>query len=424
MKKLVIIALFPVVSYGMSIDEAVEKAVNNNLSLKQYRLNIKKAEYQIKEDFNLFMPELFTNFRFTTMKDTPYQNLPAGILPFPFSFKQTEKDIRYFDLGINYYLFTGFSRFEKLKISKYEKKASKELYLEELNKIKTEVKKAYIDVLMANSVVHIYKKQLEAVERHLYRVKEFYKQGLVAKIDILQTRVKLSQIKRDLRKAEGDLKVAKARLKNLINESMDTDFQPEPLSLEIPENLNLPELYKKALINRHLIKAVDIKSKQLKKVEKIELSEFYPKIYAQAKYFYTNEYPYLDPKENYALTVGITWQFQSLKPYYSFLKQRIEHRKTRLKLEQIKNDIKLQVKASYERFLTAKENLKVAQDSLSEAEEYYRLTVEQFKNQLASTTDVLDAESMLTSAKKGREISYYQLLKAYFDLQEAVGGGI
>jgi len=82
------------------------------------------------------------------------------------------------------------------------------------------------------------------------------------------------------------------------------------------------------------------------------------------------------------------------------------------------------VKAAYERFLTAKENLKVAQDSLSEAEEYYRLTVEQFKNQLASTTDVLDAESMLTSAKKGREISYYQLLKAYYDLQEAVGGNI
>ncbi|WP_297473338.1 TolC family protein [Persephonella sp.] len=424
MKKLIFFILFPIISYGMSIDEAVEKAVNNNLSLKQYRLNIKKAEYQIKEDINLFMPELFTNFSFTSMKDTPYQKLPAGVLPFPFSFKQTEKDFRYFDIGINYYLFTGFSRFEKLKISKFEKKASNELYLEELNRIKTEVKKAYIDVLMASSVVHIYKKQLEAVEKHLYRVKEFYRQGLVAKIDILQTKVRMSQIKRDLRKAEGDLKIAKARLKNLINEKLDTDFEIEPVKLDIPKELNLSNLYKKALINRHLIKVVDIKSKQLKKVEKIELSEFYPKVYAQAKYFYTNEYPYLDPKENYALTVGITWKFQSLKPYYSYLKQKIEHKKTKLKLEQIKNDIKLQVKAAYERFLTAKENLKVAQDSLSEAEEYYRLTVEQFKNQLASTTDVLDAESMLTSAKKGREISYYRLLKAYFDLQEAVGGSI
>jgi len=424
MKKLLIIAFFPVVSYGMSINEAVEKAVNNNLSLKQYRLDIKKAEHQVREDINLFMPEFFTDFSFTTMKDTPYQKLPSGVLPFPFSFKQTEKDFRYFDVGINYYIFTGFSRIEKLKISKLEKKASRELYLEELNRIKTKVKKAYIDVLMAESVVHIYKKQLEAVKKHLYTVKEFYRQGLVAKIEVLQTKVRLSQVKRDLRKAEGDLKVAKARLKNLINENMDADFDPQPVNLKIPENLKLSELYEKAIKNRHILKAVDIRSKQLKKAEKIELSQFYPKVFAQAKYFYTNEYPYLDPKENYALTVGISWKFQSLKPYYSFLRQKIEHRKTELKIEQIKNDIKLQVKAAYERFLTAKENLKVAQDSLSEAEEYYRLTVEQFKNQLASTTDVLDAESMLTSAKKGREISYYQLLKAYYDLQEAVGGNI
>lgn len=82
------------------------------------------------------------------------------------------------------------------------------------------------------------------------------------------------------------------------------------------------------------------------------------------------------------------------------------------------------MKAAYENFSVALKNLKVAQSSLKEAKEYYRMVKEQYINQLASTTDVLDAESYLTSARKGVTISRYQLLKAYIDLEKAVGGKI
>ena len=262
------------------------------------------------------------------------------------------------------------------------------------------------------------------MKRKFYKTKEFYNQGLVAKIDILQTKVKLSEVKRNLRKARGDLKIAKSYLQNLINKNIDDDIIVEPVSLKIPEKLKIQNLYRKALNNRPVIKMIKIKSNQLKNLEKIEKSGFYPKIFAQAKYFYMDQYPYLDPKENYALTFGIVWQFQGVAPYYKSLRAKSQRIGTIIKLKEIENKIKLQVKSAYEKFLTAKANLKVAEDSLSEAREYYRLVVEQFNNQLASTTDVLDAESVLTSARKGREITYYQLLKAIVDLENAVGGTI
>ncbi len=422
MKKLLIITLLPAFSFGMDMQEAVNVALENNLEIKQEKVNLKKAQIQLKEDKNLFMPEFFLNFSFTFQKDTPYTKIPAGVLPFPLSFKQTEKDFRYFDVGINYPIFTGFSRIEKLKISRLDIDTAKYMLSEKENHITALTKKAYLDVLMAKSLVEIYKKQLTAVEKHLERVRAFFKEGLVARIDILQTKVRLSQVKRDLRKSEGEFKIALERLKNILN--VKDSFPVEPVNVNIPESLNLQSLIEKAYKNRTIIKAIDTKLEQLQGYERIERSPFLPKIFAQAKYFYTDQYPYLDPKENYAVSVGLSWKFQGIKPYYASLKVKQDYRKMRLKLQQLKNDIRFQVKAAYEKYLTARENLKVAEDSLSEAEEYYRMTVEQFNNQLATTTDVLDAESMLTAARKGKEISYYQLIKAFVDLEEAVGGSI
>jgi len=45
------------------------------------------------------------------------------------------------------------------------------------------------------------------------------------------------------------------------------------------------------------------------------------------------------------------------------------------------------------------------------------MVIEQYENQLASTTDVLDAEATLTKARENYNISYYQLLKAYLKLK-------
>ncbi|WP_457638769.1 TolC family protein [Persephonella sp.] len=424
MKKIAVFLLLPLISYGMSMEEAVQQAVENNLQIKQQEYQIESARYQLKEDYNLFMPQLFMDFTYTSMKDTPYTKIPAGVLPFPLSFKQTEKDFKYFDIGLNYYLFTGFARIEKLRLSKAGLKAERLLLQEKVNQVTAQVKKAYLDMLTAQAVVQVYRKQLEAVEKHLERVKEFYRQGLVAKIDILQTKVKLSEVKRNLRKAEGQVNIAQAVLNSLLNRNTDAPVEAEPVKMKIPDSLNIKQLYQKALSNRSIISSTSYRLKQVKSLEKIEKAPFYPAVGVQVKYFYTDQYPYLDPKENYAFSIGVEWKFQGIKPYYASLKRKAEYMKLKTQLKDIENSIKLEVKSAYENFLTAQANLKVAESSLAEAEEYYRMTVEQFKNQLASTTDVLDAESMLTSARKGREISYYQLLKSIVELEKAVGGSI
>ncbi len=424
MKKTVLFLFIPVFAYGITIQQALEIGLKNNNQLKSYRQEIKISEFQLKEDKQLFMPFFSGEYRYTWLNKTPYTSIPAKMFPFPFSFKQTEKNFYNFNLGVGYFLYTGGYRPAKIKISKLGIKEAKYQYKEQENQIKTQIKKAYYDVLMAKSVVDIYKKELKAVEAHLKTVEGFYQEGLTTKVEVLQAKVRLSEVKRDLRKALGDLNVAKSRLSVLIGKGVDWKFSVESINEPVRNNIHLDYLIEKAIRNRALIKEIQIKEKKLKKVETVYKSQFLPKVSLTALYTKTDQYPYLTPKDNYGIALDIKVEFQGIKPYYSILKTKETQKKIRFILRDVKEKVALEVKAAYENLQTAIYNLKVSTEALKQAEEYYRMVVEQYKNQLATGTDVLDAEASLTRARKGKEISYYRYLKALAELEKAVGGDL
>ncbi len=424
-KKILVASLLPFFSYGLTLEEAVKIGIKNNRELKSYKEDIEIAKYQLKEDKQLYMPYISGSYRYTFLKDTPYMSLPAGsFLPVPLSFKQNEKNYYSFSVAIGYPLYTGGVREAKIKISSLDIKGKNYLYKEKENKIKSDIKKAYYDVLMAKKLVQIYKKELEAVKAHLRTVKGFYEEGLVAKVDLLQAQVRISEVKRDLRKAEGNLRVAKSRLAVLLGKDIDYQFSVEEKKEKIKKDFDLFFLIEKAYQNRGIIKEIEIKKKQLKKYTDIYKGNFLPKISTNIFYTKTNQFPYLTPKENTGIEISVSLNFQGIKPYYGILKTKKMKKKIEYILEDIKKKISLDVKSAYENLKTTLYNLDVSEKALKQAEEYYRMVVEQYKNQLASGTDVLDAEAALTRARKGREISYYQYLKAYADLERAVGGGL
>lgn len=421
MKKIFILMAIPYISFGITLNESIDEAIKNNKELSAYREDINISKLQLKIDKNLYYPSFFATYSYTFLKDVVNVEIPPNPPIPPLAFKQFDDDFSNLDVGFDYILYSGGLRPAKIKISKIDITASNENFNEKKNQLIADVKKAYLSVLQAEAVVEIYKKQLEAVKSHLERVKGFFEEGLVTKVDILQAKVKLSKVKRDLRSAQGKLKVAKSNLARLIGKDLNEDIEVEKVLINIPKELNLEELEREALKSRNILKYLKLQKEKLQKLTKIEKSDFYPKAFAQAKYSYTDQNPYIDPKGNFALTVGLNLKFRGIEPYHKILKTKAQEKKLYYQIEDIKSKIILDVKNSYENFITAKENLKVAMDSLDEAQEYYNLVIEQFNNQLATTTDVLNAEAALTQARYGKEISYYEYLKSFADLERAVG---
>ncbi|OGP53055.1 MAG: hypothetical protein A2Y65_07580 [Deltaproteobacteria bacterium RBG_13_52_11] len=91
-------------------------------------------------------------------------------------------------------------------------------------------------------------------------------------------------------------------------------------------------------------------------------------------------------------------------------------------LEQVKDAVKLDVQSTSLSVTEAKKNIQVAETAVSQAEENFRISEERYKGQVATSTEVLDALTLLTQARTNyyTALSNYNVAKAR--LQRAIGG--
>ena len=69
----------------------------------------------------------------------------------------------------------------------------------------------------------------------------------------------------------------------------------------------------------------------------------------------------------------------------------------------------LEVKEAFLNVRESEKNISVAQTAIKQAEENFRLNKELYNEQMATTTDVLDAQTLLTQAQN----NYYNALNDY-----------
>ncbi|MGC9080751.1 TolC family protein [Sulfurihydrogenibium sp.] len=416
MKKIILSLLIFYFAKALTLDEAIDTALKNNKELSSYRQQIETAKLQLQADKSLYFPTLYTNVSEKIYAKTPITGIPN----FPVSFKQSNKEYLSFNVGFNQPIYTGGFTESKIEVSKYNLKASEYLYKEKENQLKADVIKAYIDVFITSSLVEVYKKELQAVESIYKQAEGFFQAGLITKVDVLQSKVRLAEVKRNLQEAQGNYKIALSRLSQLLGEEIkDENFQP--VNIEVKDLPDLDTLVETAYKNRKILDFYKESINQAEKIADIEKSAFFPKVFVQGDYIYTNQSPYLYPKGNFLLTVGASIEFQGKIPYYKVLQAKSNAQKIRYDLQDTKEKIKLEIKTAYENYITAKENYKVALESLDYAKEYFEMVKQQYENQLATNTDLLNAESSLTRAMESKEINYYNLIKSYIDIKKAIG---
>lgn len=401
---------------ALNIQEATLQAQENNRELISIKQQINSAELGLKADKNLLLPVFYSKISQSIYSQTPYSQIPF----FPTSFKQADKSFTNINIGVNQTIYSGGQISAKVDISKYNTQAIKSLYREKSINIKAEVAKTYLDVFIWSSMEDIYTKQIQALESIYNQAEGFFNAGLITKVDLLQTKVKLSEAKRDLIQAQSNKKVALAKLSQLIGRDISNERLEKP-QIVIQDLQNFEELLKIAYTNRGILDYYRYNVKQSEKLESVEKADFLPKVFGQVEYVYTSQNPYLNPKGNILFTIGASIQFQGISPYYKFLKVKSDTAKLKYDLENIKESIKLELKSAYENFITSKENYKVSLDSVEYAKEYFDLVKQQYENQLATSTDLLNAESSLTKAFESREIYYYNMAKAYIEIKRVLG---
>ena len=89
--------------------------------------------------------------------------------------------------------------------------------------------------------------------------------------------------------------------------------------------------------------------------------------------------------------------------------------------EYAENGIQLEVKKAFSDLQVSDKNIITSQKSLTQAKENWRITDLQYKEQIATSTDVLDARTELTQAESNYISALYGYMVALADLERAIG---
>jgi len=419
---LIIFALITSNLNSLTLKEAIKIALKNNFEINSKAHELKSSEYLIGSAKSLKMPSFFITSSYTYL-DSP-KKMDISYPPyFSEKIKVSEKD--YIDLvtGINLNVYTGGFINSKIHSAKYLYKIKKAQLSEKKLDVIYATQIAYLTVLELKSFKKIAQKHIEALLSHLKDVKDYYHQGLVPYVDILQTEVKLKKAEQNLTKIENDIITAKANLSIIMGLSPDENFTLKDVKVPLKEKLYLKNLYKIALEKRPYLKMIKYNLSRIEWEIEGKKSEIKPKFSITSGYKYSDIQDNIENKGNFfiqgALKFNIDWD-KTFKEINALKEEKIS---IKFQLLSAKSKILFGVKKALNDFKTSLKNLEVAKSEVKSAKEYFRIVKLKYKNGLSDNTDVLNAEAMVISAMMREKTDYFNALKKFFLIKRVTGEG-
>jgi len=232
MASLIIITFLPRAGYGLTLEEAVTRALDNNPELQKQLMNQDlKGEGLGKTKSDTFgRIEFLASFNHYNLPRTLAPLTPASISTDPASVPTTE-DL--FTTGIMYELplFTGFAQQRSVEIAELEKKMARVTYKIGREQLIYNVKTIYVNILSQKAQQKAQLQYSKALMNLYKDISLEVKLGRKARVEKLKAASDLENARVKTRQISGNIKILKAGLAALLGE--DTVDSLEDFSMPV-----------------------------------------------------------------------------------------------------------------------------------------------------------------------------------------------
>ncbi|MGA9293152.1 MAG: TolC family protein [Ignavibacteriaceae bacterium] len=413
----------------LTLDESLQIGLENSNMLHSSKMKVNYADARLSEINTNMLPSLKFSAAYTRLSPiTPFVlNTPFG----DFNISPNILDNYNLKLTLQQPIFTGFKLSSSSNIAEYNYKATEESYNKDKQDLIYNIKNAYWNLFKAKKVKEVTDQNVEQVKAHLMNVQNFYEQGLSTKNDLLKVQVQLSESELRQIDAKNAVKLARINLFNVIGIPLNTNSEiPDSVDIQTSLVNDLDSYIEKALVNRPELKAIQYNIKAGEAGVTLAESSWYPQIYLGGNYYYSKPNQRIFPAENKfkdTWDVGVSvqvdlWNWGSTTDKTDQAEAQLEEVKDSYKI--VKDNIVLEVNSNYLNLEQSRDKIAVAEESVSQAKENYRVTDETFKKGLALNSDLLDSEVALLQSNTNyiQALVDYELARAR--LEKSIGGNL
>jgi outer membrane protein TolC len=390
-----------------TLKQTIENAIKANIGLQSSREGTRAALFAKKYQRTYFLPTFSATYRYKRTDEEIDQATDEIIVP---------EDEYTFIASITQPLFTGFELLNQYKI------ASLGLDVAKINEklvrqgIIFEAKNLFFSILKAQKIMSVSQEAVTLLTAHKEVAKNFYQVGMTPLNDLLKAQVELANTKQDFIIAQNNLDIAKSNFNIFLRRPINLPVQLEDVLDYTTFGYNIDYCLGEAEKNRLEITTADLNVEIGEKELKLSRKDYYPSISLQGNYYRMGTEPDLSGEEgiiypsSWDIQAVATWNFWEWgRSHYGVKEKKSRLLQARHQKEEIRDSIRLEVKQAFLKTRESEKNIVTVNEAVEQAKENFRISEERYKEQMATSTDVLDAQTLLSKTKT----NYYNALYDY-----------
>ena len=320
-----------------------------------------------------------------------------------------QRNLTTIDATISWPVFTGGKRMYATRIGNRMVDMAQVGQAETRALLQTELVETYYALQLANKILEVKEQTYQSLQQHYDHALKLEANGLITKAERLFAEVNRQEAKREWEAAKQERDVAHRALCSLLDIQKEVDILPvSPLFV----TENLPDsLYFKSLIpsTNYAMNRIRLEESIVENRLRISKSAYFPTIALLGKQtLYAHNVPRnLMPRT--LIGIGFTWNlFDGLNREADVRVSRLAQETIALEKEKVKNTLDVMVQKLYSQMKEAEEEVSTLQTTIAMSEELLRIRRKSFEEGMATSTEVVDAEVMLSNVRIAMLLAQYQ----------------
>jgi len=251
--------------------------------------------------------------------------------------------------------------------------------------------------------------------------------GMIPVNELLKAEVELANARHDLIRAQNNARLSRASFNTVLSRPIDAATQVEDILVYKPVGYDLQESLRQALKDRPEIRVIDLAILQADQQIRLAKSKKYPEVAFTYNYVKQGDTPDVSGNEfvyanQWEAMVGLKWTlFEWGKTHYAVKEKQSLKKQLFAQKNSLEDNIRLDVKNASLDLELARKDIPTTRKAVEQAEENLRVSEERYKVQATTSTEVLDAQTLLTQARSNYYDALYNHNLAKARLKRAIG---
>ena len=416
----------------LSLDQAIEIALSDNPTIVVAGLEVERYDYVKKQTVSALYPKLDVSgqYSYALRKQEMAQGLAFG-----------GKNTLNATASLSLPLFVP-SVYRQMKLNDTQMALAVESARASRIDMIAAVRAAYYNVLLAEQSMEVLNEAIKTTEEVVENTKNLYDAGLAAEYDYITAQVQLSNLKPQVIQAQNGIDLTKRQLKMYLSIPEETQISVVGSLDDFRDEVLLGADYDVDLANNTTMKTLELQSEMLEHQEKLIQTTRMPTIAAFGQISYIGQEPStlgglmggMAGGAGAASDKKLWWQYpitlgaQISIPIFSGFSKTNQLREVRnqqaqleIQREYTERGIMLQVQASVNNLLSARETMMANELTVEQAQKAYDISLSRYNAGAGTILELNSSQLTLTQAQLNYSQSIYDYLSAHAEYEKALG---